>query len=133
MKEIKIKTPMERLSSILDYTGILTWITTPFVLVSCLEHLAYFLTFLITWIPAGCFFALSGYILKIEQRRKIMTCYKDMTFCKAESCKHFKYCRSAYTEEVKIGAEKWWGSKEAPVAFYTSVPDCYEKGEEKNG
>ena len=127
MKQKKQKTPMEKFSSIIDYTGILTWIDTPFVLIPCLKHLAYFLTFLITWLPAGLFFGLSGWILKKEQRRKSMMCYKDMTFCKTEDCKHFKYCRSAYTEEVQKGAEKWWGSKEAPVAFYNSAPDCYVK------
>ena len=130
MKQKKSKTPMEKFSSIIDYTGVLTWMITPFILATYLENLVYFLIYTVSWIPAGLFFGLSGWILKKEQRRKIMICYKDMTFCKKEDCKHFKYCRSAFTEEVQKGAEKWWGSKEAPIAFYQGAPDCYEKGEE---
>ena len=127
MKSKKSKSPVEKLSLLIDFTGVLTWIALPFILASSLRDTIYFLAYTITWLPAGLFFGLSGWILKKEQRRKSMMCYKDMTFCKTEDCKHFKYCRSAYTEEVQKGAEKWWGSKEAPIAFYNDAPDCYEK------
>jgi len=61
-----------------------------------------------------------------------MICYKDKTFCKESTCKNFGPCPRTFTEEIRKGAEKWWGSKEAPVCFFISAPNCYEKKEERN-
>lgn len=56
-----------------------------------------------------------------------MMCYKDMTFCAYhEDCRLGKDCPRALTKEVEDGAEKWWGSKDAPICMYLDIPHCFE-------
>ena len=42
-----------------------------------------------------------------------MICYKDKTFCISEDCT----CGPdrKYTEKVRLDAERWWGSTDAPI------------------
>ena len=42
-----------------------------------------------------------------------MMCFKDRTFCNNPRCS----CNAErkLTDEVKMAAEKWWGSKDAPI------------------
>ena len=57
-----------------------------------------------------------------------MMCYRDMTFCTFYGeCRKGKKCRRALTKKVKIDAEKWWGSKDAPIASYVNKPGCFAK------
>lgn len=44
-----------------------------------------------------------------------MICYKDRTFCISENCT----CEEGrkYTEKVRLEAQKWWGSDDAPIAM----------------
>lgn len=52
-----------------------------------------------------------------------MTCYRDMTFCKAE-CDN-KDCHRLLTPEVWASAAKWWGSDEGVrVAVSDFSPRC---------
>lgn len=44
-----------------------------------------------------------------------MICYKDTTFCGSKVENHT--CGREFTKEDEIGAEKWWGGKDYPVAF----------------
>lgn len=44
-----------------------------------------------------------------------MIYYKDMTFCISENCKN--ECGRKLTEEIKRDAERWWGSKDAPISM----------------
>lgn len=61
-----------------------------------------------------------------------MICFKDKTFCNVV-CGNLECCRN-YTEEEKKAAEKWWDSKEPPVAFSpfkdTEYCDGYKKPEQ---
>jgi len=51
-----------------------------------------------------------------------------MTFCTFYGeCRKGKKCRRALTKKVKIDAEKWWGSKDAPIASYVNKPGCFAK------
>ena len=54
-----------------------------------------------------------------------MICYRDRTFCASEVEEHT--CDREFTEEDAKDAEKWWGSKEYPIAFGKF---CKEKEEE---
>ena len=55
--------------------------------------------------------------------------YKDMTFCPFyETCENGSTCHRALTQEVKDGAQKWWGvNNDAPIWIFSSEPDCHEK------
>lgn len=58
-----------------------------------------------------------------------MICYKDMTFCVAMECINYK-CPRKMTEQVAEGAQKWWGSNDAPMAiqdFSATCPDYITK------
>lgn len=55
-------------------------------------------------------------------------CYRDMTFCPFyEDCKHREECHRPLTPEVVKKAEEWWGGPDAPIAEFTSKPNCYEQ------
>lgn len=41
--------------------------------------------------------------------------YKDQTFCASKVDKHT--CGREFTKEDEVRAEKWWGSKDYPVAY----------------
>lgn len=44
-----------------------------------------------------------------------MISYKDRTFCASEVDDH--NCSREFTKQDAIDAEKWWGSKDFPVAW----------------
>lgn len=44
-----------------------------------------------------------------------MICYKDRSYCGSKVEEHT--CGREFTEEDAIDAEKWWGSKDYPVAY----------------
>ena len=44
-----------------------------------------------------------------------MSSYRDTTFCASEVTEHT--CGREFTEQDAIDAEKWWGSKDYPVAY----------------
>lgn len=52
-----------------------------------------------------------------------MICYKDKTFC-ASDCKN-NLCHRFFGPEQSAAAEKWWGSKSAPVAFMDCSNGCF--------
>jgi hypothetical protein len=55
-----------------------------------------------------------------------MVCYRDMTFCPFyKECNKGNECDIAYTDEVKAGANKWWGEDNAPVALHRAEPVCF--------
>ena len=56
-----------------------------------------------------------------------MMCYRDMTFCSYDDCKLFKKCDRALTDKVLEDAHKWWGTTDAPIAYYGEKPDCWEE------
>jgi len=57
-----------------------------------------------------------------------MMCYKDMTFCREDTCKHFNNgCERSYTKDVDAAAKRWWKNDNPPVCFYTEQPNCYEQ------
>lgn len=51
--------------------------------------------------------------------------YKDTTFCSSRVDKHT--CGREFTDQDAIDAERWWGSKDYPVAYGEF---CAEKGKE---
>lgn len=55
-----------------------------------------------------------------------MISYKDMTFCREDSCVKFDDCPRSLTKRVIADAERWWGSKDAPVSVYIERQACYE-------
>ncbi len=61
-----------------------------------------------------------------------MISYRDMTFCKEETCDKFgdgkDDCFRSLTPIVREEANKWWGGRgreEAPIAQFMSKPECY--------
>lgn len=44
-----------------------------------------------------------------------MICYRDTTYCGSDVEVHT--CGREFTEQDAINAEKWWGSKDYPVAY----------------
>ena len=56
-----------------------------------------------------------------------MICYRDMTFCEEKKCSEFKNCHRALTNKVQKEAEKWWGSKDAPICVFLGKPDCFKE------
>jgi len=59
-----------------------------------------------------------------------MICYKDMTFCKYyKECGIGHDCHRALTEEVREGADKWWGKGKdaAPICIFSEKPNCFEE------
>lgn len=60
-----------------------------------------------------------------------MMAYRDMTFCRETTCKHFgkgeDKCWRSLTDEVLEDATTWWGSEEAPISMFTERPSCYEE------
>ncbi len=60
-----------------------------------------------------------------------MICYRDMTFCPFfTECSKGKDCDRKLSEKVWADAEKWWGSKKAPVSKFIEKPDCFVKIDE---
>ena len=64
-----------------------------------------------------------------------MFCYRDMTFCSFDDCKHWgrqeedpDNCFRSLTDKVRKNAEKWM--KNPPICEYANKPECFE---EKNG
>jgi len=56
-----------------------------------------------------------------------MICYRDMTFCPFHNdCLSGKDCPRSLTEEVRRGAEAWWGKDDAPICVYADKPWCFE-------
>ena len=54
--------------------------------------------------------------------------YKDMTFCKDQTCARFGVdCHRAFTDDHAQAAKRLWGSDDAPVAFFGERVDCYEE------
>lgn len=47
-----------------------------------------------------------------------MLTYLDRTFCNAEECLNFSACDRALSQEVRDRAAQWWGTGNAPIAFY---------------
>ena len=44
-----------------------------------------------------------------------MMSYKDQTYCASKVKRHT--CNREFTKQDGLDAEKWWGSKDYPVAF----------------
>lgn len=55
-----------------------------------------------------------------------MICFRDMTFCCSKV--HKKDCKRQITEEVIKAGERWWGSKDFPMAI---SPFCDNKKREE--
>lgn len=53
-----------------------------------------------------------------------MICYRDTTFCSSKVKKHT--CGREFTNQDAIDAEKWWGSKDYPVAFSKYCEEAQE-------
>ncbi len=53
-----------------------------------------------------------------------MMCYLDRTFCASPNCQN--KCGVKLTDEIKEGANKWWGKEGAPIA---QSYFCDENGE----
>jgi hypothetical protein len=54
--------------------------------------------------------------------------YKDRCWCVERDCISFgKDCDRALTSEVKLQAEKWWGSPGAPINVFGERPECFVK------
>ena len=53
-----------------------------------------------------------------------MITYMDKTFCTAK-CK--ADCNRKYTAQVQKNAERWWGSKNAPIALANLEYNCKDK------
>ena len=59
-----------------------------------------------------------------------MICYKDMTFCRFDSCKNFgDNCHRSLTKEIIAAAEKHG----LPTSQYMDKPDCYESKQTTTG
>ena len=57
-----------------------------------------------------------------------MICYQDCTFCPYHAeCNKGEDCAIAYTDEVKLEAQAWWGSDDAPVCLFAERPECFEE------
>ena len=62
-----------------------------------------------------------------------MISYKDMTFCRESKCARFGDedgdCPRSLTKKVRQNAALWWGdfkgNEEAPIAVWSSRPDCF--------
>ena len=54
-----------------------------------------------------------------------MMCYRDESFCSAypDRCAN-ETCHRAFTLIEEEQAAKWWGGKDAPVAFMDFSPGC---------
>lgn len=63
-----------------------------------------------------------------------MLSYKDMTFCREESCAFFDEfsCTRALTTGRKKAAAVWWGSNDAPISVFTETPDCFTAKEKEH-
>ena len=62
-----------------------------------------------------------------------MICYKDMTFCALwQDCEVGHMCERALTPEVLEAADKWWGSKGAPIVVMLDAPPCFVGKEDNN-
>lgn len=46
-----------------------------------------------------------------------MICFLDRSFCNPDTCQGKCSPNRRWTQELKERAEKWWGGKDAPVAF----------------
>lgn len=55
-----------------------------------------------------------------------MISYRDMTFCPFwRDCAKAVGCARPLTVDVERAAERWWGSKDAPIAQFCSKPNCH--------
>jgi len=46
-----------------------------------------------------------------------MLCFKDKSFCAARTCLNYG-CGRNFSPSMQYEAKQWWGSDDAPVAFY---------------
>ena len=54
--------------------------------------------------------------------------YRDRWWCPFyENCKDGIGCNRALTREVKEAAERWWGSRGAPIDTPVKEPKCFKK------
>ena len=55
--------------------------------------------------------------------------YRDMTFCTFHtSCANGKVCERALTDDVRKGAEEWWGRNgDPPISVFLKKPQCWVK------
>ncbi len=53
--------------------------------------------------------------------------FRDMTFCREETCARFGPCPRSLTEEVIADGIAWWGGEDFPIAMFARRPKCYEK------
>lgn len=44
-----------------------------------------------------------------------MISYRNRTYCSSDVKKHT--CGREFTEQDAVGAEKWWGGKDYPIAY----------------
>jgi hypothetical protein len=59
--------------------------------------------------------------------------YKDRCWCTERGCISFgKDCDRALTNEVKLQAEKWWGSPGAPINVFAEKPECFVDSKKLN-
>ena len=76
---------------------------------------------------------------KVKQLLKLrgesdMICYRDRSYCsESENCANVG-CGRRFTEQDAIAGEKWWGSKDFPVAYMDcKTDDCgFERKEKYN-
>ena len=62
-----------------------------------------------------------------------MMCYRDRTFCTHYTdCSSGNTCDRPLTPEVQEAAEKWWGSKDAPIAVFIEKPKCHSSYKTKS-
>jgi len=54
-------------------------------------------------------------------------CYRDMTFCKEDTCRKREDCFRYFSKEVREEAERWWGGSDVPVCYYIETPPCFER------
>ena len=58
-----------------------------------------------------------------------MMCYRDMTFCTFhEDCAKANLCECALTEQVRLGAQRWWRGMdgEPPICTFVNKPECHQ-------
>ena len=67
---MKLKTLNDYIVLLIDLFGLWVLLICPFVLATKLEHTLYLLTYLVSWIPAGCCFGISKWLIKLSEQRK---------------------------------------------------------------
>jgi hypothetical protein len=56
--------------------------------------------------------------------------YKDKTWCRDRTCKHWDTCDTALTLEVQADAMRWWGGVDVPISVQETRFNCYEAANE---